>query len=61
MLSEERIKARKKILASLRRIKKEAYSNLTCYEYNAINVLIHFIELKGKELSESKSSGSEDK
>lgn len=55
MLTEERIKARKNILESLRRIKKEAYSNLTCYEYNAIGVLIHFIELKGKELSESNS------
>lgn len=56
---EERIKTRKKILASLRRFRKEAYSNLTCLEYDAINVLIHFIELKS--LSDPKSSGSEDK
>jgi len=61
MLTEERIKARKNILASLKMIKKDACSNLTCYEYNAICILIHYIELKGKELSESKSFGSEDK
>lgn len=56
---EERKKARKKILASLRRYKKLAYSDLTCLEYDAICVLIQFIELKA--LSESKSLGSEDK
>jgi tRNA G46 methylase TrmB len=46
MFSEERVKSRKKILAYLRKFKKEAYSNLTCVEYDAICVLIQFIELK---------------
>ena len=61
MISPERIAARKKILSSLRRIRSKAYLNLTCDEYYALKALIHFIELRGKELSKSKSFGSEDK
>ena len=42
---EEKQQIRKKILKRLKAIKKEAYSGLSCIEYDAINVMITLIEL----------------
>lgn len=49
MTHQEKQECRQKILRKLRTIKKEAYSGVTCVEYDAINVLINFMECIYKE------------
>lgn len=43
---EVKQKMRKAILDTLTDMRHDAYSGLTCVEYDAINVLIHFIKMK---------------
>lgn len=43
---EEMQKLRKNILNTLYLIKDDAYAGLTAIEYEAINVLIHFIKMR---------------
>ena len=43
--SHEKQICRKKILNKLRSIKKEAYSGVTCMEYEAINTVIYLMKL----------------
>lgn len=43
--SRERQEFRKEALTQLRALRKGAYSNMTCIEYDAIRVAIHLIEM----------------
>ena len=43
--SKERQEFRKEALTQLRALRKEAYSKMTCIEYDAIRVAIHLIEM----------------
>ena len=45
MTINDRMKCRDKIIRSLSRIKKEAYSGLACHEYDAINTCINYLKL----------------
>ena len=46
---KEKQEIRKKILKRLKTIKKDAYSGLSCIEYDAINVTIALIECAYKD------------
>ena len=50
LTKEEKKRNRDLILISLNDIKKSAYRNLTCDEYNMLLCLIRFIKIIGKEL-----------
>lgn len=43
--SKERQEFRKEALTTLRKLRKGAYSKMTCIEYDAIRVAIHLIEM----------------
>lgn len=45
MTSREKQICRKKILNKLRIIKRDAYSGVTCMEYDAIKTIIYLMEL----------------
>lgn len=49
MTITEKQACRKKLIKKLRSIKKEAYSGVTCVEYDAINVVINLMECIYKE------------
>ena len=43
--SKERQEFRKTALITLKALRREAYSKMTCIEYDAIRVAIHLIEM----------------
>lgn len=49
MTITEKQACRKKLIKRLREIKKEAYSGVTCVEYDAISVAIHLMECCARE------------
>lgn len=45
MTSREKQNCRRNIIKRLKEIKTEAYSGVTCMEYDAIKTLVYFMEL----------------